>query len=176
MPSLPEHPDRLDDDALPDALIAELGSAATRNTRVVPAAVDAEILRQAKAGFARRSRFRLAARVVIGVAAAAAAVVAIALPLMRQADHDAAAPHGTVATKMLNVMPAPAAAAAAEDVDHDGKVDILDAFVVAKLVETGKQIDAGYDVNGDGKVDQSDVDRIAHAAVAVVPADDRRVQ
>ena len=66
----------------------------------------------------------------------------------------------------------------AEDVDHSGKVDILDAFVVAKLVETGKQAQATYDVNGDGEVDQSDVDRIAHAAVAVAPdaAEQRRVQ
>jgi hypothetical protein len=175
MASVPEHPDRLDDDELPDAFVAELRGVAVRNLPTVPADLDAAILRDAKAGFARRRRFRLAARVAVGVAAAAAAV-AIALPILHRSQ-----PRGTTAsrtptaTQMLSVMPA---AAAAEDVDHSGKVDILDAFVVAKLVETGKQVDAAYDLNGDGKVDRSDVDRIANAAVAVAPQPvvDRRVQ
>jgi hypothetical protein len=174
MPSVPEQPDRLGDDELPEALVAELRGVAMRNAPEVPATLDAEILREAKAGFARRSRFRLAARVAIGVAAAAA-VVAIALPIIRPVDHErTTASRQSVSTKMLNIMPA----AAAEDVDHSGKVDILDALVVAKLVETGKQVDATYDVNGDGKVDQSDVDRIAQTAVAVAPhaAEGRRVQ
>jgi hypothetical protein len=172
MPSAPEQSDRFGEEELPEALVAELRGVAMRNVPAVPATLDAAILSEAKAGFARRSRFRLAARVAIGVAAAAA-VIAIAVPLMRQSDHDGKVSHTPVATQMLSVMPG-----ASEDVDHSGKVDILDAFVVAKLVETGKQIDAAYDVNGDGKVDQSDVDRIAHAAVAVAPqpVEDRRVQ
>jgi hypothetical protein len=177
MPSAPEQSDRFGDDELPEALVAELRGVALRNVPAVPATLDAAILQEAKAGFARRSRFRLAARVAIGVAAAAAAVVAIALPLLHQSEREGTATHAPVATQMLSVMPA----AAAEDVDRSGKVDILDAFVVAKLVETGKQIDAAYDVNGDGKVDQADVDRIAQTAVAVAPqpaqpAQPRRVQ
>ena len=175
MPSVPDQLDRPGDDELPEALVAELRGIAMRNAPAVPAPIDTAILNEAKAGFARRRWFRLAARVAVGVAAAAAAV-AIALPLMHRSEPEGTtASSGPVATKMLSVMPA---AAPAEDVDHSGKVDILDAFVVAKLVETGKQIDAAYDVNGDGKVDQSDVDRIAQSAVAAAPHSltDRRVQ
>jgi hypothetical protein len=176
MSSAPKQTDRSggDDDALPQALVAELRDVAMRSVPAVPATLDAAILREAKAGFARRSRFRLAARVAIGVAAAAA-VIAIAFPLVvREPERNETLSHRPGATQMLSVMPA----AATEDVDHSGKVDILDAFVVAKLVDTGKQVDETYDVNGDGKVDQSDVDRIAHAAVAVAPdsAEQRRVQ
>jgi hypothetical protein len=177
MSSAPKQSDRSggDDDALPEALVAELRGVAMRSVPAVPATLDAAILREAKAGFARRSRFRLAARVAIGVAAVAA-VIAIAFPLVvREPDRNDTVSHRPGATQMLSVMPP---AAAAEDVDHSGTVDILDAFVVAKLVETGKQVDETYDVNGDGKVDQSDVDRIAHAAVAVAPDSgaQRRVQ
>jgi hypothetical protein len=172
MPSVPEQPDRLGDDELPEALLAELRSVAMRNMPTVPATLDAAILSEAKAGFARRRRFRLAARAAVGVAAAAA-VIAIALPLVHQSQRESTASHAPVVTQMLSVMPG-----ASEDVDHSGKVDILDAFVVAKLVDAGKQIDVAYDVNGDGKVDQSDVDRIAQTAVAVAPhpVEDRRVQ
>jgi hypothetical protein len=70
-----------------------------------------------------------------------------------------------------------------EDVDHSGKVDILDAFVVAKLIEVRGQLDRTYDINSDGRIDGVDVDRIAMAAVdtsdsaAAAPApDERRVQ
>ena len=160
------------DDKLPEALIADLRGVYRGEVRV-PREVDSRILNDARAGFAKRSRFRYRLLYSGFAAAAAILIVGIILPELLPPAHDA--PHRSVATKFLSVMPE-ATAAAAEDVDHSGKVDILDAFVVAKLVETGKQIDAAYDVNGDGKVDQSDVDRIAHAAVAVVPADDRRVQ
>ena len=117
MPSAPEQSDRFGDDELPEALVAELRGVALRNVPAVPATLDAAILQEAKAGFARRSRFRLAARVAIGVAAAAAAVVAIALPLLHQSEREGTAIHAPVATQMLSVMPA----AAAEDVDRSGK-------------------------------------------------------
>jgi hypothetical protein len=177
MPSAPGQFDHFGEEELPDALVAELRGMAMRNVPAVPATLDAAILSEAKAGFARRSRFRRAARVAVGVAAAAAAaVIAIALPLMHQSDREGTLTHAPVATQLLSVMPG-----ASEDVDHSGKVDILDAFVVAKLVETGKRVDATYDFNGDGKVDQSDVDRIARTAVAVAvapphSAKQRRVQ
>jgi hypothetical protein len=125
----------------------------------VPAAIDEAILREARAGFARRRRFRIAVRVTVATAAAASIVLGIILPAIQQTDHG----RGPVASapKMLSVVPA------AEDVDHSGRVDILDAFVVAKLIDTRAKLDAAYDVNGDGKVDAADVDRIAVAAVSV---------
>jgi hypothetical protein len=161
-------------DHRPDALVADLRGVYAREVRV-PREVDSRILNDARAGFAKRNRFRPHWLYAGFAAAAAVLIVGILLPELLPGTHNDGVSSQRVATHMLTVMPSPSQA---EDVDHSGKVDILDAFVVAKLVETGKQVEAAYDVNGDGKVDQSDVDRIAHAAVAVAPdlAEQRRVQ
>jgi len=52
---------------------------------------------------------------------------------------------------------------AREDINHDGRVDILDAFQFARELQSGRK-DAA-DVNGDGVADQRDVDLIATRAV-----------
>src|SRR5262249_54161648 len=52
---------------------------------------------------------------------------------------------------------------AREDVNHDGRVDILDAFQLTR--ELGKNPSARDDVNHDGKVDEADVQIIAQRAV-----------
>src|SRR5207249_1592186 len=52
-----------------------------------------------------------------------------------------------------------------EDVNHDGKVDILDAFAVARQVRQGAIHNAHLDINGDGIVDDRDVAAIASRAV-----------
>jgi hypothetical protein len=161
MQNLPSQPD----DDLPDGLARELRATYGR-TPAVPASVDVAVLREARAGFARRRRFRLAARVAAagGAAAAAAAVLALGLPglLKPGGPPDVANTQpATNATHLLMVASPPAA----EDVDRDGKVDILDAFVVARLIEARETADRAYDVNGDGAVDRADVDRIALAAV-----------
>lgn len=54
---------------------------------------------------------------------------------------------------------------AREDLNHDGKVDILDSFALARELKTGKQLPAAYDINGDGVVDERDVALIAAHAV-----------
>src|SRR3954469_8772141 len=55
-------------------------------------------------------------------------------------------------------------AIAREDINGDGHVDILDAFALAKSIEAGKG-DKIFDQNGDGKIDDSDVQAIASVAV-----------
>ena len=55
-------------------------------------------------------------------------------------------------------------ASAPGDLDRSGRVDILDAFVLARQLESGIAPTAG-DFNGDGVVDHADVDAIAMAAV-----------
>lgn len=50
------------------------------------------------------------------------------------------------------------------DLDGSGRVDILDAFVLARQLESGIAPAAG-DFNGDGRIDHADVDAIAMAAV-----------
>ncbi len=54
-----------------------------------------------------------------------------------------------------------------EDVDGDGQVNILDAFLVARAVESGESLDPAWDMTGDGSVSMTDVDLIANAAVSL---------
>jgi len=54
---------------------------------------------------------------------------------------------------------------AREDLNHDGRVDILDAFELAREAGAGVKPDAGRDLNGDGVVDSRDAAVIAAHAV-----------
>jgi hypothetical protein len=54
-----------------------------------------------------------------------------------------------------------------EDVNHDGKVDILDAFTLAKKLQGRPFSDPGLDINRDGVVDHRDVEVIAARAVSL---------
>ena len=175
MSRLPSHPED-QHDTLPDALAADLRAVYGRGADV-PRQVDAAILQEARAGFARRRRFRLALRAATVTAAAAAIVLAFAIPVLMKSAPQRVGPVPVVTdAKMLMVAPPPPTQQR-EDVDHDGKVDILDAFVVAKLIEARGQLDRTYDINGDGRIDGADVDRIAMAAVDTSAAgDERRVQ
>lgn len=56
---------------------------------------------------------------------------------------------------------------AREDLNRDGKVDILDSFALARELKNGGSLPAFLDVNGDGVVDGRDVNAIASHAVAL---------
>ena len=43
---------------------------------------------------------------------------------------------------------------AREDINRDGRVDILDAFALARQIETGGTLDPRWDINGDGRVER----------------------
>jgi len=53
----------------------------------------------------------------------------------------------------------------AVDIDRNGRVDILDAFKLAKQIESAGPAETEWDINGDGLIDRSDVDVVALAAV-----------
>jgi hypothetical protein len=53
------------------------------------------------------------------------------------------------------------------DVDRNGRVDIIDAYALAVRLRSGQKVDPAYDVNGDGKVDERDVEEIARRSVAI---------
>lgn len=53
------------------------------------------------------------------------------------------------------------------DINADGRVDILDAFVVARGIQHHEKLTAAWDVNGDGVIDQKDVELLAQMAVNV---------
>jgi len=61
--------------------------------------------------------------------------------------------------------PSRASVFAHEDVNHDGYVDILDAFALARQVQAGQTAGSQLDLNGDGVVDDHDVAIIAKQAV-----------
>ena len=58
-----------------------------------------------------------------------------------------------------------------EDLNHDGRVDVLDAFALARVLKSGAALDHRLDINGDGVVDARDVATIAAHAVAMQRGD-----
>lgn len=56
---------------------------------------------------------------------------------------------------------------AAEDVNRDGQVDILDAFALARQINAKQPAPPSLDRNGDGVIDQRDVELIAAHAVSL---------
>jgi hypothetical protein len=60
-----------------------------------------------------------------------------------------------------------ALANAREDLNRDGNVDILDAFMLAKKLQGAPLSDPRLDMNGDGVIDRRDVETIAAHAVSL---------
>jgi len=54
-----------------------------------------------------------------------------------------------------------------KDLDRNGRVDILDAFHLARKLQAGDVIPRDLDVNGDGMVNRKDIEAIAVEAVAL---------
>ena len=117
----------------------------------VPPAIDRAILKTAERQFSPAWRGR-SRRVWwwTGLATASAVVVAFAL----------------VASQWQRVAKG---RFAVEDVNHDGQIDILDAFALARQVKQGSASDKRLDFNGDGVVDEKDVAAIAAHAVKLEP-------
>jgi len=53
------------------------------------------------------------------------------------------------------------------DVDGDGAVDIVDAYVLGLKLRDGAGLDRRWDLNDDGAVDMADLQAIARKAVAL---------
>ena len=152
--AMPERPDQADrsDDA--QARLVEALGGLYRRDIPVPADVDRAVLGEARAAYLRRRRFWVARR---AGAAAAAVAAAVAVVVYVYVERDRGTPR-PVAVRQ---------AAVAGDVDGSGRVDILDAFLLARKVEGGTAATPGEDVNGDGVVDRADVERVAALAVRV---------
>ncbi|RPJ18951.1 MAG: hypothetical protein EHM35_21290 [Planctomycetaceae bacterium] len=89
-------------------------------------------------------------------AVAAAAVIVLCTILYTTVTHDT--PHSAFRIPH-SVDPGRA------DIDSSGRVDILDAFRLARHVESRGQAQTEWDFNDDGLVDRQDVDIVAFAAV-----------
>jgi hypothetical protein len=119
----------------------------------VPSEIDRQILAKARQSYvARRRTWAVLQRTGTGLAAAA--VIAIAVRVFWPGVR----PTTTAPAQRPQL-------AQAADINRDGRVDILDAYVVARHIARHEPLDPAWDVNGDGIVDQKDVDLIAHLAV-----------
>lgn len=117
----------------------------------VPADVDHQILANARRRLSRRRRIVVFKHLIAAAAAAAAAIAVVYFLGLR--------PPSPL------TQPEPLAASVPADVDGNGRVDILDAFALARRIKASEPLDDHLDLNGDGVVDARDVDLIAHAAV-----------
>jgi hypothetical protein len=125
-------------------------------TGSVPPQVDRAILNQARRSLAKPRRMILRIRWASGIAAAAA-MIAIGAILY----------YGPTSSNQQSTITNLKSAAAERrlDLDGNGRVDILDAFRLAKHVQSRGPTAAEWDVNGDGRIDRDDVDAVAFAAV-----------
>lgn len=137
----------------------------------VPPEVDRVIIDQANRRLVQRHwRHRIFHHISIWRIAAAAAVIIFAFSLNLTQK-----PGPSTSRSVL-------AEAQAVDIDRNGRVDILDAFKLARYVEsadrsktnlspvsgTGQALQKqGWDINGDGLVNRKDVDLVASAAVSL---------
>jgi hypothetical protein len=131
----------------------------------VPARVDKAILGQMHRRLAKPQHLILRLRWA-GIAAAAAVVVlGVVLFNVVTPDFDPG-PQSEIRNPQSSRL---ALAEGRADVDGNGRVDILDAFRLARDIEARGPVapatEMRWDLNGDGRVDKDDVDLVALAAV-----------
>lgn len=120
----------------------------------VPEARELEILADAERASARARRRRTVRLAAIPTIAAAAALLLVVLLAQRSSSPTSSeAPRAT--------------APLAGDVNRDHEVDILDAFVLARTIESGGATQPDWDFNHDQAIDALDVDCIARLAVSL---------
>ncbi|MCP4594038.1 MAG: hypothetical protein GY842_25170 [bacterium] len=121
----------------------------------IPPEIDAAIASTARQHFAGRRRARMVLRLV--KVSAAAAAIALVILVSQPSTHQKT----PLATRHAGFGPQLSPA----DIDRSGRVDILDAFALARRIERGDGLGSEWDANGDGVVDRTDVDAVAHVAV-----------
>ena len=151
----PDLPEELPND-LPGALSKDL-QALFRAPGQVPGEVDDAILSAAREELAPRVR-RPRLTLVRTAAAAAAAVLLIVFLDRSLVSTRTGEPELTLAESEETDR---------HDVDRNGRVDILDALVLARAVESGSGLDEAWDLNRDAVVDGRDVDLVAERAVRI---------
>ena len=120
----------------------------------IPPEVDRAVLDEAHQHLTQKHwSHRILQHINIWRIAAAAAVIIFAFSLNLTQK-----PEPTTSQSLL-------VEARAVDIDRNGRVDILDAFKLARYVESADRTDKKWDINGDGLVNSNDVDLVASAAV-----------
>ncbi len=146
---------------LPPALVEAMRQADT--PPAVPVDLDARVMRDAQ----RHLRSRMRGRNVllrIGGPLAAAALLGFAFLLYRSPG-----PAGPSTTQTKSPRAGSALVALPGDLDANGTVNIVDAYLLALELQPQAAADArpaaNLDINQDGRVDASDVDALAQQAV-----------
>lgn len=124
----------------------------------VPEEVDRRILWLARkqAAIARKRPYRT---VSVGLRWAVAASVVVTLGILTTSRHLRRPETAEPVVARVAAVPG--------DINADRRVDILDAFALARAVSADGGINSRWDVNGDGVVDDRDVERLARAAVSL---------
>lgn len=147
----------------------------------VPPEVDRAVMDRANRHFVKRLRRHRVLRWA-GPAAAAAAVIIFAFvldftkrsgqivpspehPLTTESGQSASRPDYSLSREADRPISRLSSVVTQTDIDRNGRVDILDAFKLARLIESAESTEARWDINGDGMVDRKDVDSVAFDAV-----------
>jgi len=125
----------------------------------VPPQLDEAILGLARQHMARRRRSWMVLRRVGLVGTAAAAAVGLAVLVWKPWHGRVDRPAAPMAVSATLLDP--------NDIDRNGRVNILDAFSLARQVQAGGHLNGVQDINGDGVIDDNDVDAVAMAAVSL---------
>ncbi len=148
----PQH-DPQSSEELPDVL---QGALRRLGPNPAPHGLDRAVLAAAGAVLARERARRRRRITWLAVPLGAAAAAVLLVLARRQPLAERSSAHGV----------APGQVVQAEDLDRNGRVDILDAFQLARELEGGRTL-AHRDFSGDGRVDRADVERLAQLAVRV---------
>jgi len=118
----------------------------------VPTRVDRAVAEAARRHFGVRPRKLWWVRWAVAAATTAAAVIVWTVYVPA---HRAPLPRAArIAAEMKRA-----------DIDRNGRVDIIDAFRLARHIESASPTKQKWDINGDGLVNRDDVDQVARAAV-----------
>ena len=119
----------------------------------IPPQVDQAVLQKAMKALARTKRPRATVgRPLAWIAAAASLALLVSIGALLRSSNTA--PQQTTL------------AATPSDLDHNGRVDILDAFHLARQLDADIVPTLG-DINSDGRIDRTDVEAIAMKAVSL---------
>ena len=154
---------------LPDAVKAALQQR-FGSVPDVPSSIDQSILADARRHFEQYGpaalRMTKRRRVSVWQWTAIGSTVAAACVLFFAMKPDQLQQQNSFAARISAVSPAAEMMADAEltsDVDFSGRVDILDAFAMARQIRSGRE--KLYDINHDGRFDEADIDIVAREAV-----------
>lgn len=140
---------------IPDRLAADLRHLARIETNA-PEVFEDELLTLARRRLGRSNRLRIHLRRAAPLAAAAGLAITAWIGF-RTMNNQPSTPGPMIDPAALIAM----------DIDGSGRVDILDAFVIARAIEAGSALSSAWDVTDDGVVDLRDADAVASAAVSL---------